>query len=160
MSEKTAVKERAWELDFLRGIALILMLFMHFSWDVRYEFGVNVFSYLEKGWFWSFGHPVIVVLFVGVSGICCTFSRSNIKRGLKLLAAALTLTLVTCRTLKMIRQSMPANFVMRYVTRVSVNAAARSFNPLLILLRENVHWRMFHVHLRRRCVLLHLNQMS
>ena len=95
MSGKTVTKERAWELDVLRGVALILMLFMHFSWDMRYEFGVRAFSYLEKGWFWSFGHPVIVVLFVGVSGICCTFSRSNIKRGLKLLAAALTLTLVT-----------------------------------------------------------------
>lgn len=95
MSDKAAVKERAWELDFLRGIALILMLYMHFSWDMRYEFGVRAFSYLEKGWFWSFGHPVIVVLFVGVSGICCTFSRNNVKRGLKLLAAALTLTLVT-----------------------------------------------------------------
>ena len=33
---------------------------------------------------------------------------------------------------------MPANFVIRYVTSVSVSAAARSFNPLLILLRENV----------------------
>ena len=67
MSGKTVTKERAWELDFLRGVALILMLFMHFSWDVRYEFGVRIFSYLEKDWFWSFGHPVIVVLVVGVS---------------------------------------------------------------------------------------------
>ena len=88
-------KDRAWELDFLRGIALLMMLFMHMSWDVRYEFRVDVFSYLEKGWFWSFVHPVIVVLFVSVSGICCTFSRSNIKRGLKLLAATLALGIGT-----------------------------------------------------------------
>ncbi|MBR3247360.1 MAG: DUF1624 domain-containing protein [Clostridiales bacterium] len=96
MSGKKKVSaERAWELDFLRGIALLMMMFMHMSWDVRYEFGADVFSYLEEGWFWSFVHPVIVVLFVGVSGICCTLSRSNVRRGLKLLGAALILTLVT-----------------------------------------------------------------
>ena len=92
---KRPAKDRAWELDFLRGIALIMMLFMHMSWDVRYEFGADVFSYLEAGWFWSFVHPVIVVLFVGVSGICCTLSRNNVRRGLKLLGSALLLTLVT-----------------------------------------------------------------
>ena len=95
MSGKKLAKDRAWELDFLRGIALILMLFMHTSWDFRYEFGVDIFSYLEADWFWSFVHPVIVVLFVGVSGICSTFSRSNVKRGLKILAATLVLNIGT-----------------------------------------------------------------
>ena len=95
MSKKTLAKDRAWELDFLRGVALMMMLFMHMSWDVRYEFRADVFSYLEAGWFWSFVHPIIVVLFVSVSGICCTFSRSNIKRGLKLLAATLALVIGT-----------------------------------------------------------------
>lgn len=94
-ANKSLAKERAWELDFLRGIALIMMLFMHMSWDVRYEFGADIFSYLEEGWFWSFVHPVIVVLFVSVSGMCCTLSRNNVKRGFKLLGAALLLTLVT-----------------------------------------------------------------
>jgi uncharacterized membrane protein len=94
-SKKKLAKDRAWELDFLRGIAILMMLFMHMSWDVRYEFGADVFSYLEKGWFWSFIHPVIVVLFVSVSGICCTFSRNNAKRGLKLLGATAGMYLVT-----------------------------------------------------------------
>lgn len=93
--KKKTVRDRAWELDFLRGIALLMMLFMHMSWDVRYEFRADVFSYLETGWFWSFVHPVIVVLFVSVSGICCTLSRNNIKRGLKLLGATLVLFIVT-----------------------------------------------------------------
>ncbi|WP_034448269.1 heparan-alpha-glucosaminide N-acetyltransferase [Butyrivibrio sp. AE2032] len=95
MSKKRLASDRAWELDLLRGIALLMMLFMHMSWDVRYEFRADVFSYLEKGWFWSFVHPVIVVLFVSVSGICCTFSRNNVKRGLKLLGATVLLTVVT-----------------------------------------------------------------
>ena len=95
MSGKKLSKDRAWELDFLRGIALIMMLFMHMSWDVRFEFGVDAFSYLHEPWFWSFVHPVIVVLFVSVSGICCTFSRNNVKRGLKLLAATVGMYLAT-----------------------------------------------------------------
>lgn len=91
MSRLKSNKERAWELDFLRGVAVIMMLFMHTSWDIRYEFGIDTFSYLEAGWFWAFVHPIIVVLFVGVSGICCTLSHNNIYRGLKLLGATLAL---------------------------------------------------------------------
>lgn len=74
---------------------MIAMLYMHFSWDMRYEFGVHAFSYLEKGWFWAFLHPMIITGFVGVSGVCTAFSRNNFKRGLKLLAVALGLTLAT-----------------------------------------------------------------
>ncbi|MBR6484049.1 MAG: DUF1624 domain-containing protein [Clostridiales bacterium] len=88
-------KDRAFELDLLRGIAIIMMMFMHFSFDVRYEFGIDAFSYLRTSWFWVFVHPVILVLFVGVSGICCSFSRNNFKRGFSLLSIALAFTLVT-----------------------------------------------------------------
>jgi uncharacterized membrane protein len=68
---------------------------MHFSYDVRYEFGCDAFSYLESNWYWVFVHPLNLVLFVGVSGICCSFSRNNLKRGAKLLAVALAFTVVT-----------------------------------------------------------------
>ncbi len=94
MSEKT-VKTRAFELDALRGVAIIMMMFMHMSYDVRYEFGVDVFNYLHKASFWVFVHPIIVVLFVGLSGICCTFSRNNLLRGLKLLVVAAAFTIGT-----------------------------------------------------------------
>ena len=95
MSGKRLSKDRAWELDFLRGIAILMMVFMHMSWDVRYEFGVDTFTYLYQGWFWSFIHPVIVVLFVSISGVCCTLSRNNVKRGLKLLSATVVMYATT-----------------------------------------------------------------
>lgn len=95
MSDKPQKKDRAFELDALRGVAIIMMMFMHFSWDIRYEFGFDTFEYLRSAWFWTFVHPIIIVLFVGLSGICCTFSRNNVKRGLKLLAVALAFTVVT-----------------------------------------------------------------
>lgn len=88
-------KDRAYELDLLRGIALVMMMCMHFSYDVRYEFGCDAFSYLESSWYWAFVHPLNLVLFVGVSGICCSFSRNNLKRGAKLLAVALAFTVGT-----------------------------------------------------------------
>ena len=70
-------KTRAFELDALRGVAIVMMVFMHLSWDIRYEFGLDAFSYLESNWFWTFVHPIILVLFVGLSGICCTFSKNK-----------------------------------------------------------------------------------
>ena len=88
-------KNRAPELDFLRGFALFMMILMHFAYDLRYEFKLPVFSFLEANWFWAFVHPFFLVIFVGVSGICCTFSRNNFIRGLKLLIVAAGLTLVT-----------------------------------------------------------------
>ncbi len=92
---KEMKRDRAFELDVLRGVAIVMMMFMHMSYDVRYEFGVDTFNYLHKASFWVFVHPIIVVLFVGLSGICCTFSRNNVKRGLKLLVVALAFTLGT-----------------------------------------------------------------
>ena len=88
-------KNRAAELDFLRGLALVMMLIQHIGYDLRYEFGLPVFGILESNYFWAFIHPVILVLFVGISGTCSTFSNNNLKRGLKLLGAAAGLTIAT-----------------------------------------------------------------
>ena len=90
MSRKS--KDRAYELDTLRGLAMIFVIFMHFSWDLRYMFGLAECSYLIAPWFEGLMHPFFLVVFVGVSGVCCTFSRNNVIRGLKLLAVALALT--------------------------------------------------------------------
>ena len=92
---KNSNKDRAYELDLIRGIALIMMICMHFSYDIRYEFGCDAFSYLSSYWYWVFVHPLNLVLFVGISGICCSFSRNNVKRGAKLLAVAMAFTIVT-----------------------------------------------------------------
>ena len=88
-------KQRAYELDLLRGFAIFMMILMHFAYDVRYEFGVKAFGFLEADWFWGFVHPFFIVIFVGVSGVCCTFSKNNLFRGLKLLGVAAGLTLAT-----------------------------------------------------------------
>ena len=83
---------RAYELDTMRGIAMIFVIFMHISWDLKYMFRLADCSWLDAPWFEGLMHPFFLVTFVGVSGICCTFSRNNAKRGLKLVAVALALT--------------------------------------------------------------------
>lgn len=85
-------KGRIWELDFFRGIALIFMIYFHvifdmkefFNYPVSYASGVNY--YIGKA---------SAILFMLVSGISCSLSRNNIKRGLKVLGIALVITAVT-----------------------------------------------------------------
>ena len=66
MEEQTSAKrQRAFELDFLRGFALFLMVFMHFSYDIRYIFKFKTtFEYLESTWFWVFIEPLFLCIFV------------------------------------------------------------------------------------------------
>ena len=83
---------RAYELDTMRGIAMIFVIFMHVSWDLKYMFRLADCAWLDAQWFEGLMHPFFLVTFVGVSGMCCTFSRNNVKRGLKLISVALALT--------------------------------------------------------------------
>lgn len=95
MSEVKVKKNRAFELDFLRGFSLFLMILMHFAYDLRYVFEFDIFSFLESKYFWVFVEPFFLCVFVGVSGICCSFSRNNFFRGLKLLIVAILFSIVT-----------------------------------------------------------------
>lgn len=80
-------------MDALRGLCVVLMCFHHFFYDLA--------AFLGAPW-WIFNNPVFNVLhyifaglFILLSGVSSRFSRSNLKRGAKLLAVALALTLVT-----------------------------------------------------------------
>lgn len=85
-------KARIWWLDFLRGIALIMMVYFHLVYDLKefynlpisYESGINF--YIGK---------VSAILFMLISGISSSLSKSNIKRGIRVLGFALILSLIT-----------------------------------------------------------------
>lgn len=83
---------RVWELDFLRGMALILMIYFHIIFDMRdiYGYGVDY-----NGGVNGFIGTVSAVAFIIVSGISCSLSRNNFKRGVKLLVLAMLITLAT-----------------------------------------------------------------
>ena len=80
-------------IDAARGVAIILMVIHHFLYDLVAFLGMPL---------WLFTNPVLDVLhyffaglFIFLAGISSDFSRNNWLRGLKTLAAAALVTLVT-----------------------------------------------------------------
>ncbi len=104
-------KNRVWELDFLRGFSIILMVWDHLMYDLKslpYWFSNyhDVDNVMVENWvefartYWysslrEYGHWVFVSIFLLVSGISFTFSRSNLSRGLKMLFVAISISVVT-----------------------------------------------------------------
>ncbi|MEG1394890.1 MAG: heparan-alpha-glucosaminide N-acetyltransferase domain-containing protein [Clostridia bacterium] len=102
-------KQRIWELDFLRGICVLLMIFDHVMYDLAYVFGpawaATGSDFLAQLWAHSkayfetnlrdFVQPLVVIIFAFLCGISCSFSRNNLKRGLQVGICAALITLVT-----------------------------------------------------------------
>jgi len=95
MTENKTVKARVFELDFLRGLALLMMVLHHLIYDLRFLLKLDVFAFQETWWFDVLLQPFFLNIFLTVSGISCSFSRSNARRGLRLLLLASALSLVT-----------------------------------------------------------------
>jgi len=105
------MKKRIWELDFLRGFSIIMMVFDHLMYDFMYmpklfsnfhAVDNSVFNFLRilatnywKSELRFFGHLFFVSVFLIVSGISYTFSKNNLSRGLKLLLLSLIITAVS-----------------------------------------------------------------
>ena len=103
---------RIWELDFIRGFCICLMIMDHTFYDLAFIFKNRWFADGETGGFFYwlcdlagtgyFGlaaRDVIwylaVFCFVFLCGISCSFSHSNLKRGAKLAGIAILLSLFT-----------------------------------------------------------------
>ncbi len=83
MSKEKVSKKRIWELDFIRGVAIIGVVFVHVMYDLTDIFRVDislgpVFDAVQK-----YGSLIFIIL----SGICVTLGRRNIKRGLVVFAS-------------------------------------------------------------------------
>lgn len=94
MREKYLSDKRVLEVDLLRGIAVLLMAFQHFVFDFRHVFHIDIFQFQDTVWFMDWFRPIIVFLFLMMSGISSSFSKNNVKRGAKLLFLSLALTAV------------------------------------------------------------------
>lgn len=111
-------KERVFELDVLRGIAVIAMIIDHFTLMVYYSEGYNGwasyifsnFNEIDSKWLNTFinlccdfqdgtfrlvCHYIFCTLFLALCGISCSFSKSNFKRGFKVLIAGFIVTVAT-----------------------------------------------------------------
>ena len=69
---------RLWEVDTLRGVAIVLMVFFHFVWDLSY-FGLYQANVLVGPW-QTFAR-FIATLFIFVMGVSLTLSyNSEVRR--------------------------------------------------------------------------------
>ena len=97
MEKEHAKKKRGRipEIDFLRGFALLLMIWHHTMYDIRYIFHIDAFAFQDSYWFYRIGRPIVLALFLLVSGISTRFSGNNLKRGLRMLLFAVIATVLT-----------------------------------------------------------------
>lgn len=96
-------RQRLWEIDALRGIAIILMILFHIVFNLDYFFGIDCMSY-EKG-FWYYEGRIAAILFIVLAGVVSSLInqkgelkstlRKNSYRGLRLIALGLLITLIT-----------------------------------------------------------------
>lgn len=124
----TAKNRRIWELDLLRGFALILMIYFHIVYDLKeifhyavsYETGLNYYIGKAAG-----------VLFIFIAGVSSTLSRSNALRALKILSLAVAITLVT----HLYNPDMGVKFGILHFLGVSMLTAplAQKGHPYLLL---------------------------
>lgn len=80
-------------MDEIRGFAVLCMVFYHGFYLLSNLFYISFFHDLL--YFFMPAEPFFAAVFVGISGIASQLSRSNLKRGLKLAAVAVAVSLVT-----------------------------------------------------------------
>lgn len=93
------MNKRFWEIDFLRGIAIILMICFHIAYDLKY---FELLNFNIDSTTWTIFRISIFSLFFVLVGISLSISKSRGKqfkdffiRGLKVFFWGLIITLVT-----------------------------------------------------------------
>lgn len=86
-------RRRVHLIDEIRGLSIILMVFYHAFFMLGYFFEIEFLAKAQV--FFEPLQPVFACLFIFISGISSNLSRSNFKRGIRLLGIALGFTLVT-----------------------------------------------------------------
>jgi uncharacterized membrane protein len=95
---RTKISERIWEIDFLRGLSIILVVGYHLLYDLGAYVGIERFLGFLTDLStvpWLVAQHFFAGLFIVLSGISSTISRSNFRRGVKLLAVSIAVTAVT-----------------------------------------------------------------
>jgi len=89
---------RIWEIDFLRGLSIMLVVGYHLLFDLGEFVGTERFFGFStdlSSIAWRVAQHFFAGLFIILSGTSSTLTRSNVRRGLRLLAVSLAVTAVT-----------------------------------------------------------------
>lgn len=105
---KKSLENRIIELDVFRGVAVLLMIFDHLMYNLWGLMPMLFSDYPARGGasqkiayaalkYWRMDlrvdvRYVVLAVFMLLTGICCSLSRSNLRRGLKLMGVALLVT--------------------------------------------------------------------
>lgn len=73
------MKKRIWELDALRGLLIIIMIAVHFCYDLSDLFGL---VRLNENWLYRVAKGYTGILFFPLSGICVTLGTRPVRRAL------------------------------------------------------------------------------
>lgn len=93
MSQLESERKRIDLIDAARGLSVILMVIHHALYDLVVFLGAP--SWLFWNPVFNFLHYIFAGLFIFLSGVSSQFSRSNVKRGIKVFAIAIVLTFIT-----------------------------------------------------------------
>lgn len=95
---KETVPSRIWEIDFLRGLSILLVIGYHLLFDLGEFAGVRTFLGFTTDLStvaWTIAQHFFAGLFVVMSGTSSTLTRSNLRRGLRLLGISFAVTAAT-----------------------------------------------------------------
>lgn len=136
METKTLTKKRIWEIDFLRGFAICLMILDHLCYDFLYlpNFFTNYYEINNPFITWCVDnigpiffndikiafHYIFVAIFLLLVGISCHFSKSNLKRGLMLLGVQIVFSLVMEGLSIYTKENLRVTFGILYVISFSI----------------------------------------
>ncbi len=87
------MKKRIWELDALRGICILVMVVVHFIYDLVDLY--HIWDWQYPDWFLMMKNGWGGVLFLLISGISATLGSRSIRRGLLVIGCGMVVSAVT-----------------------------------------------------------------
>lgn len=96
--DERSLRPRIWEIDFLRGLSIILMVFYHLGYDLTEFCGIRRLLGIEinlSSTFLEVAQYFFAGLFIVLCGISSTLSRNNVRRALRILVVAVIIFIVT-----------------------------------------------------------------
>lgn len=88
----TTLTPRYWEIDIIRGAAILLMILFHLLYNLAVFYGIQI-DY-KTGAIYLMG-KLAAILFILVAGVCSHFSKNNLRRGIALLCWGFVIFLIT-----------------------------------------------------------------